>query len=52
MCEENRIDLWKRVQGIIPMALLPVHSPVTDTHTIPNLLEEMDLLGIEKAVRI
>jgi len=27
-------------------------SDVTDTHTIPNLLSEMDLLGIEKAVML
>jgi uncharacterized protein len=30
--------------------LLPGGSPVAETHTIPNLLAEMDLLGIEKAV--
>jgi uncharacterized protein len=35
---------------VIMKTLFPVGSPVTDTHTIPNLLAEMDLLGIEKAV--
>ena len=36
--------------NIILRTLLPIDSPVTDSHTIPNLLKEMDLLGIEKSV--
>jgi predicted TIM-barrel fold metal-dependent hydrolase len=40
----------EKMGSIMLKTLLPVHSPVTDTHTIPNLLAEMDLLGIDKAV--
>jgi predicted TIM-barrel fold metal-dependent hydrolase len=32
------------------LQMTPLGSSVTDTHTIPNLLAEMDLLRIEKAV--
>ncbi len=35
---------------IVIETLTPGGSPTTDTHTIPNLLAEMDLLSIEKAV--
>lgn len=31
-------------------SLIPGGSDLTDTHTLPNLLAEMDLLGIKKAV--
>jgi predicted TIM-barrel fold metal-dependent hydrolase len=40
----------KEMGSVIMRMLLPGGSPVTDSHTIPNLLEEMDLLGIDKAV--
>ncbi len=35
---------------IIKTILMPGGSSATDTHSIPNLLAEMDLLGIDKAV--
>ncbi len=40
----------KKMTGVIIDSLTPGGSDVTDTHTIPNLIEEMDRLKIEKAV--
>lgn len=40
----------KAMGGVVMKTLLPGGTAVTDTHTIPNLLMEMDLLNIEKAV--
>jgi len=40
----------KKTGRIVIDSLTPGGSPVTETHTIPNLLAEMDLLSIEKAV--
>ena len=40
----------KAMSGEVINSLLPGGSDLTDTHTLPNLLAEMDLLGIEKAV--
>jgi hypothetical protein len=42
-------DKQKMTKNTI-LQILPVGSAVTATHTIPNLLAEMDLLKIEKAV--
>ena len=48
---QNLNDLEKKEMGRqIMKTYLPGGSPVSETHTIPNLLAEMDLLGIEKAV--
>ena len=40
----------KEMTNIMLRTVLPLDSPITDSHTIPNLLREMDLLGIEKSV--
>ena len=48
--QNNSREEKKAMGRIIMKSVLLGGSPVTDTHTIPNLLLEMDLLGIEKAV--
>lgn len=40
----------QKMTSTIIRQMTPLGSSVTDTHTIPNLLAEMDLLRIEKAV--
>ena len=48
---QNAREIDRQFTGkIIINSLTPGGSPATDTHTIPNLLAEMDLLSIEKAV--
>jgi uncharacterized protein len=50
---QNNSQEDKKAMGrIIMKSVLLGGSAVTDTHTIPNLLLEMDLLGIEKAVML
>lgn len=48
--QNNSREDRRKVGGIVFRSLVPGGSSVTETHTIPNLLAEMDLLGIEKAV--
>ena len=48
--QNNGPEDKKAMGRTVMKTLLPGGSPVTDTHTIPNMLAEMDLLGIEKAV--
>ena len=48
--QNNSREDRRKVGGIVLKSLIPGGSSVTETHTIPNLLAEMDLLGIEKAV--
>lgn len=48
--QNNSKEDKKAVGRTVMKTLLPGGTPVTDTHTIPNMLAEMDLLGIEKAV--
>lgn len=48
--QNNGPEDKKATGRTVMKTLLPGGSPVTDTHTIPNMLAEMDLLGIEKAV--
>jgi predicted TIM-barrel fold metal-dependent hydrolase len=46
---QTQEDLDNTIMSMLNM-LTPAGSSLTATHTIPNLLEEMDLLHIEKAV--
>ncbi len=48
--QNNSPEEQKEMGKTIINTFLPWGSAVTDTHTIPNLLEEMDLLRIDKAV--
>ncbi len=50
MAENQTEKVKTEMKNSIVNMLLPSGSPMTVTHTIPNLLAEMDLLGIEKAV--
>jgi uncharacterized protein len=43
-------EMLKAMDNAITACALPGGSKVTKTHTIPNLLAEMDALGIKKAV--
>ena len=40
----------KKMGSVVTNSMLPWGSDATKTHTIPNLLKEMDLLKIDKAV--
>jgi hypothetical protein len=46
---DSEQDVANIMQNLLGM-LTPEGSPFAKTHTIPNLIAEMDLLGIEKAV--
>jgi predicted TIM-barrel fold metal-dependent hydrolase len=48
--QNNSKEDRRKMGGIVFRSIAPGGSSVTETHTIPNLLAEMDLLHIEKAV--
>jgi len=50
--QNNSQEEKKAMGSVLMKSVLLGGSKVTDTHTIPNLLLEMDLLGIEKAVML
>jgi uncharacterized protein len=48
--QNNGAEDKKEMTSVIIGSMTPGGSDVTDTHTIPNLIKEMNLLKIEKAV--